>query len=94
MRSGPHRCSWLALLLLMALGVGGCTSAERRAAIANSAASSWEAAHAIELMQAGPVEGVDSRKVVAAAVAIIKLQSAAQIKAVGFTYQPAGVTDE
>lgn len=68
-----------ALFVVLALAAAGCSSR----GVADSAASIWEAAGAIE-------KGAD----VGTCVAIIKVQSKAIIVASGCTYRPAGVTDE
>jgi hypothetical protein len=67
------------LLILLALSACACSSG-RNEATANSAATVWEAADAID-------KGVDPARVTPA----IKANAAAIIHASGSTYQPAGV---
>lgn len=75
------RTATLALLALLALSFGGCLG--RKQALANSAASIYEAARAIETGRANQP----------AALQAIKTQAAAIIRTTGYTYAPAGVTE-
>lgn len=75
----------LAVLAIASFFLSGCTGRARREAVANSAASIWEAADAIDRDP--------SPEIRSACVRIIKLQAAAMIRAMQFTYRPAGVTD-
>lgn len=71
---------WAALLACLLLA--GCAS-ERDRALANLAATQWEAAAAI-------ANGVPP----AAPAAAIQAAAAAQLRVLGATYQPAGVTHD